>query len=90
MQIIKFIVGMLTGAAWSLINFLLIVRILKIAILEKSKIKLSTLLLIKFPVLYLLGFLILISRFFPVSSLLLGAILILLVLGVRNICTKQA
>ena len=86
---LNFIAGMLTGAAWSLINLLLIINLLKIAILQKSKLKLSMLLLLKFPVLYLLGFLILVSHIFPISSLLIGAIIILLVIGVRNICLRR-
>ena len=73
--------GFLTGAAWSAANFLLIIAILKIALLLKDKRRLSLLLLVKFPLLYTLGFFILHSRFFPVYSVLAGAPLIFIVIG---------
>jgi len=80
--------GFLTAVVWTMINFLLILNILKIAILEKSKKKLTVLLMIKFPVLYLIGFLILNSRIFPVLSILSGVSLILVVAGAVKICPK--
>lgn len=82
--------GFLIGAAWSLINFLLIIYILKIALLEKNKSKLTLLLLVKFPVLYLVGFLILVYRLFPVISLLSGAFLVLVLMGVAKLCLKPS
>jgi hypothetical protein len=82
--------GFLTGAAWSIINFLLIINILKIALLRKDKAKLFVMLLLKFPVLYLVGFLILVSRIFPVLSLILGAFLVLLAMGALRLCLKRS
>ena len=87
--LIRWIAGLLTGAAWSIINFLTIIKILKIALLKKDKAKLFVMLLVKFPVLYLLGFLILICGIFPVSSLLLGGFLVLAVVGVIRLCQRR-
>ena len=84
----RWVLGLLTGAAWSAINFLLIVNILKVALLRKDKAKLFVMLLVKFPVLYLAGLLILISRAFPAVSLLVGAFLPLAVIGVIRLCPK--
>lgn len=78
---IRWAVGFAVGSAWSLVNFLVTLSLLKIGILEKSGSKLLLILLVKFPVLYLLGFLILILRFFPASSLLMGLALPLAVAG---------
>ena len=73
--------GVLTGAAWSIINFLLLVVIMKAAMVERNRKKVLWLLLIKFPVVYLVGFFILVSRVFPPISLLAGASGILLAIG---------
>jgi Na+/H+-translocating membrane pyrophosphatase len=81
--------GFLIGALWSASNALLTVKLIEIAVLKKAKEKLLLLLLIKFPVLYLLGFLILVYKVFPVLSLLLGAISIFLALGVLSLCRKS-
>ncbi len=85
---VMWMAGFLTGAVWSGINFLLIINILKVAMLKKDKAQLTAMLLLKFPVLYLLGFLILISKVFPVSSLLSGAFLVLVVMGAMRLCQK--
>lgn len=89
MRKFSFSAGLLVSAAWSMVNFYLTLNLFEIAALHKSKQRLLLLLLIKFPVLYLLGFLILISRFFPITSLLLGMSSILLVLGVATIWPKR-
>mgnify|MGYP001769543509 CR=1 FL=1 len=87
---LRWALGVLIGAAWSLINFLLILEIFKIILLRKDKNKLFIMLLLKFPVLYLGGFLLLISRVFPVASLLTGAGLVLIVTGVVRLCQKAS
>lgn len=87
---LRWFLGFLAGAAWSLINFLLILEIFKIILLRKDKTKLFVMLLLKFPVLYLGGFLLLISRVFPVISLLSGAALVLLVTGTLRLCQKPS
>ena len=86
----RWIAGFLTGAAWSMINFSVILNILEVALLKKDKAKLFVMLLVKFPVLYLLGFLILFCGIFPVSSLLLGCSLVLLIMGALKLCQKPA
>ena len=86
----RWIAGFLTGAAWSIINFLVIMNILKVALLKKDKAKLFVMLLVKFPVLYLLGFLILTCGIFPVSSLLLGGFLVLVAIGVIRLCQRRS
>jgi hypothetical protein len=85
---VSFGAGLLVSAAWSMANFLFTIGLLDIALLRKPKGKLLLLLLIKFPVLYLLGFLILVFKVFPALSLLLGLSSILLILGVLHICPK--
>jgi hypothetical protein len=75
-------VGILVGASWLMANFLLTLSLLEIAVLKKPHSNLLRLLLVKFPVLYLLGFLILSLKIFPYSSLFLGMTVIILVLGV--------
>jgi len=87
---LRWLFGFLTGAAWSWINFLLILEIFKIILLRKEKTKLFIMLLLKFPVLYLGGFLLLIWRVFPVISLLSGAALVLMVTGVIRLCQKAS
>jgi hypothetical protein len=87
---LRWLLGFLTGAAWSLINFLLILGIFKIILLRKDKSKLFIMLLLKFPVLYLGGFMLLIWRVFPFLSLLSGAALVLLVTGVVRLCQKAS
>lgn len=86
----SFAFGLLVGASWSTVNLVLTIKLIEIAILQRDKQKLLLLLLIKFPVLYLLGFLILIYKIFPISSLFLGVFSILLVLGVLSICIRKA
>ncbi len=83
-----FSAGLLVGALGSTANFYLTLNLLEIAVLHKSKKKLLLLLLINFPVLYLLGFLILICKLFPILSLLIGISSILLVLGVSSVWPK--
>ena len=85
----RFGAGLLVGASWSVINFFFLLNLLKIAILKRSPLKLSLLLLVKFPVLYLVGFLILVSKFFYLSSLLFGSVLIILVAGAMLLWTKR-
>lgn len=77
--------GFFIGACWSVLNFLFTLNILKVALLKADKTKMWLMLLVKFPVLYLLGFIILISRAFPVYSLLLGAGLIFVVIGANKL-----
>ncbi len=86
----RWAVGFLTGVAWAIVNFLLIINILKIALLQKDKGKLFVMLLVKFPVLYLIGFLLVVSRLFPVLSLVTGASLGLVAIGVMRLCLKPS
>jgi hypothetical protein len=85
----RFAFGFLIAALWSIINFFLLLKLLKISMLQQSKAKLFLILLLKFPVLYLIGLLILVWNFFPLASLLTGFAAILLVVGVVNIWPKS-
>ncbi len=85
----SFSAGLLISCLWSTLNFALTLNLLEIAVLHKSKTKLLLLLLIKFPVLYLVGFLILFMNKFPVSSLFLGVSSIALVTGVLSIWPQR-
>ena len=82
--------GILVGAGWLMANFLLTISLLEIAILKRSAPRVLLLLLVKFPVLYLLGFLVVSLKLFPVLSLFLGMSLIILVLGVSGICLLKS
>lgn len=84
-----FCAGLLTAALWLVINFILTLKLLNVALLKGPKTKLSGLLLIKFPLLYLLGFLILASRVFSALSLVLGLGLGILVIGVKLIWARR-
>jgi len=80
--------GFLVAVLWSILNFWLSAEVLKIALLKENKQKLFLMLLVKFPLLYLLGFFVLVSRLFEVSSLLIGLTLIWAVMGVVKLCQK--
>ena len=82
---LPFSAGILVGASWLMANFLLTINLLEIAVLKRASKKLLLFLLVKFPVLYLLGFLIIARKLFPVASLLTGMSLIILVLGASSI-----
>ncbi|MDD5136906.1 MAG: hypothetical protein PHX20_02885 [Candidatus Omnitrophica bacterium] len=87
---IRWSLGFIVGAAWSVANFYFTVNIFKISVLKKDATKLTALVLLKFPVLYLAGFLILISKAFPVAGLLTGLTAALITMGIVKLCTKQA
>lgn len=87
---IRWLFGFMVGAAWSAANLYFTVNILKISVLKKDQAKLSALLLLKFPVLYLAGFLILISKIFPVDSLLTGLTIVIIIIGIRRLCMRRA
>lgn len=78
-------IGLLLGSAWSIANLLSIVGILKIATLQKPDKKLALILFLKFPVLYIIGFIILVSRLFPVSSLLTGLFSVVIIIGMSKL-----
>lgn len=81
--------GLLVAVVWSIANFLFLVTLLKIAVLRKSRAKLIMLLLVKFPLLYALGFLILTSKVFPVASLLAGLLSGFLAVVIFRLCRKR-
>ncbi len=82
--------GLAAAVIWSVVNFSLVIRILKIAVLKEPKVNLRRILMIKFPVLYLAGFWILNLRIFPASSILAGMGLALVLIGVVTIWQKQS
>lgn len=78
----RWALGFLATSIWSIINFVLIFGLLDIAILKRSKKELFLFLLIKFPVLYLAGFAVLVSGVFPVASILTGLLTSTIIIGV--------
>ncbi len=83
--------GTMAGALWSIVNFLLTTRIMRVATAaneEKNKKRLGFLLLVKFPVLYGLGLLLIASGVFPVYSLILGLFSIFVALRIVTLCRK--
>ena len=81
--------GFLVGGAWATAELVLTFKVMRIAILNKDKRRLYAMLLVKFPVLYLAGILILISKIFPLASLLLGLLPIFIVTGTLRLCTPN-
>ena len=81
---LQWVGGFLAGAAWSTVNFLLILALIRTAVLAKDKRRVWLLVFVKFPVLYFIGFLILKSGWFPILSLLVGCFLALIIVGVVN------
>ena len=82
--------GLALAVIWSTVNFSVVVKILKIAVLREPKTNLRRILMIKFPVLYLAGFWILNSRIFPTASILTGMGLALVLIGVVTVWPKQS
>ena len=76
--------GLLTGGLWFFLNSFFLYQLLEIGLGNKSKHKERILIfsILKFPVLYLIGFFILKSRFFPIYSLLLGLTLYFTAFGI--------
>ncbi|MFA5143078.1 MAG: hypothetical protein WC522_02755 [Candidatus Omnitrophota bacterium] len=89
-SLLRWLLGFIVGAAWSSANFYFTITILKISVLRKDAAKLWALILLKFPVLYLAGFLIVISKTFPLSSLLAGLTAALITMGIAKLCTRRA
>ena len=87
---IRWALGFVIGAAWSMANVIFTINILKISVLKKEPAKLSALILLKFPVLYLIGFLILNSKTFPVESLLTGLTVVIITVGIFKLWPRQA
>jgi hypothetical protein len=81
--------GFMLAALWTTVNFLVTMNLLKTAILQRSKQKLFVSLAIKFPILYLALFLLLTWKRLPVSSVLAGIPLIILVMGVVRVWPKR-
>lgn len=81
-------IGFLIAAGWSMANFALTLGLLDMAILKKPQKQLNIFLLIKFPVLYLIGFAILISAIFPIMSILTGLLLSAAILGIIKLCQR--
>ncbi len=75
--------GVLIGCFWIYLNTFFLFRLLEIGMTPhrpKQKDRILVLSILKFPVLYLAGFFILKSRFFPVYSILTGLTVYLLTL----------
>jgi len=85
-EVLYWIAGTLTGIAWFLLNFFLTKSLLEGMIAGKSKLKTLLFLLVKFPLLYLVGFLVLFSKIFSPYSLLIGVTLALALIGALNVC----
>ena len=81
--------GLLVSVLWSVVNFTMMTGVIEIAVLKKPAAKLSTILFVKFPVLYLIGYYILVSRFFPLMSIIAGLTLTLAVIGIVNIWPRR-
>jgi hypothetical protein len=85
---IRWGLGFLIGALWSILNFSLTITILAFINSPVSKLKVLSMLIVKFPILYGLGFFILVSHFFTTKSILWGVGTILIVMGLTILCRK--
>ena len=76
--------GILTGSLWVFLNSFFLYQLLEMGLNQKSKKNEKILIfsILKFPVLYLAGFFILKSRYFPIYSLLTGVTLYFMALAV--------
>jgi len=83
----RFLLGILVSAAWMLVNSFFLMRlggmVARPGTIDpaKQKNRIFALSLVKFPLLYLGGFFILKSRFFPVMSILTGLTVSLVILA---------
>ncbi|KPL01960.1 MAG: hypothetical protein AMJ90_07130 [candidate division Zixibacteria bacterium SM23_73_2] len=81
----KFGSGILVGTGWSCLNLYFLANLIKEALnpQKPKKTKITLIILVKFPLLYFLGYLILRLNYFPVLSLLAGFTLIFLVIFLK-------
>lgn len=87
-DILFWVMGILSGVVWSLLNMLFISLILKKALIEKRKKGILFVFLLKFVFLYTAGFLLLKSHIFDPLSLLLGLGFGIFLFGViKNVST---
>ena len=70
--------GVLIGASWIFANSFFLFHLVKSGFEPQAKKNIAWLAVLKFPVLYLAGFFILKSRFFPTVSLVVGLTVFLL------------
>lgn len=84
--------GVLVGALWIFLNSFFLFQLLEMSIHRKARQKDRILLfsVFKFPVLYVAGYFILKSRFFPIYSLLVGLTLFLAAFGLAWIRVQRA
>jgi len=81
--------GFMLAVLWATANFLVTMSLLKMAVAQGAKKQLFVSLAVKFPLLYLLLFLLLSSRRFPATSVLAGIPLIIIVMGVVRVWPKR-
>ena len=81
-----FLLGMIVSAAWMLVNSFFLMRLVKMAAVPaaanaaKQKNRIFALSLVKFPLLYVVGYFILKGHYFPVVSILTGLTVSLVIL----------
>lgn len=86
---ISWAAGLAISVLWSMLNFTLTVGLLETAILKRSGAKLTAILMVKFPVLYLAGFMILTRGWFPAMSLMAGISLAIMTIGAVYLWPKR-
>ena len=76
--------GALVGSLWVFLNSFFLYQLLEIGLHPKPKQKQKILIfsVLKFPVLYIAGFFVLKTRFFPIAGVLLGSTLYFASLGI--------
>ena len=81
--------GFLVSVMWSVINLSLLVSATEMLVIKPAPSKLSTTLLVKFPLLYAAGYFILRYRLFPLQSILSGIALTMAAIAVTIISRKR-
>lgn len=82
--------GFLAGGAWSMANFALTLGLLDIAMLRKPRKSMNTFLLVKFPVLYLVGLAVVAWRIFPITGILTGLLTSAVIMSIVKLWPSRA
>ena len=81
--------GFIAGACWGILNLVLVFGLLHSLLVKQAAEKALAFMVVKFPVLYGIGFVLLISKVFPVTSLLAGFTVVIFGVGILYACLSK-
>lgn len=81
--------GFIAGACWGILNLVLVFGLLHSLLVKQTPEKSLAFMVVKFPVLYGVGVVLLISKAFPVPSLLIGFTFIIFGVGILYACLSK-